>query len=694
MGERGAAADLLKDGDVFFVSGGLYHRDTQFVSRYAWSVGDGAHLTRRPAVAGGALVETVEVTSHASRGSRISLRLLVGSRFRDVFEVRGWVRARRGRDLPPAAAGASAFLAYCGLDGVERRVRVSVAPEPTRWETGFGEEPEDTEGPEDAEGPDGDGGPGGSGAAGSWVRAVWDLALVPGRAARVQVTVIPEAGDERESVRPADALPAEAARRATRSGGGAQVATGDPGVAAVLERSRSDLEALLEDHGHGPFPVAGLPWFAAPFGRDALLTAYQVIHLDPAVAAATLRTLAALQGRRPNPVREEQPGKIVHEVRRGEMANLGEVPFGRYYGSVDATPLFLVLFGEVWRWTGDRAFIEELLPAAEAALAWLQRDGDPDGDGFVEFHNPRGTGLTVQSWKDAADSMRHAGGRPALSPLAVCEVQGYAYDAYRRLARVYRDLGRSGDAARLTGRARRLKARFRRAFWMPGTDYVAMALDRDKRRVEAVASDAGHCLWSGIVAPERAPAVARRLLGPELWSGWGVRTLAAGEAAYDALSYHNGSVWPHDTALCAAGLKRYGFAEAARRVADGLLAAAERFPAGRLPELFGGQPRNEGGPVPYPAACAPQAWAAAAPLFLLRVLLGLEADAPRGVLYLAPAVPRRLGRVRVTGLAVGAATVDLEVEGTAADVLRVEGPCRVLRGTPHREAAVGARAPV
>ncbi len=446
----------------------------------------------------------------------------------------------------------------------------------------------------------------------------------------------------------------------------------------VLDRAALDLRLLRADLGHGPFPVAGIPWFAVPFGRDSLITAIQALPLTSELARGTLRTLAALQGTVVDAWRQEEPGKIPHELRRGEMANLDEVPFGRYYGSVDSTPLFLVLLCDYYAWTGDLALARELLPRVRAALTWIDRYGDPDGDLFVEFEADSGRGLTVQSWKDSVDSLSHRDGSPATGAIAVVEVQGYVYDAKRRLAPILARLGEDRLAGRLVREAAALKERFNAAYWMADRDYLAIALDGAKRQVGTVSSDAGHCLWSGIVDGDKATSVARRLAAPDLSSGWGIRTLSTGEATYNPMNYHNGSVWPHDTSLCALGLKRYGYDQEANAVAMGVVVAAEHFADARLPELYCGFKAHDGPPVPYPEACSPQAWAAAAPLALVQSMLGLEPDAAAGVLRLRPHLPDGVEVLSLRGLRVGAATVDLRVTRDGVDATVREGALRVL----------------
>ncbi|HYG59294.1 MAG TPA: amylo-alpha-1,6-glucosidase, partial [Symbiobacteriaceae bacterium] len=381
----------------------------------------------------------------------------------------------------------------------------------------------------------------------------------------------------------------------------------------------------------------------------------------------------AWMGTEVNEWRQEEPGKIPHELRFGELANLDEIPFARYYGTVDATPLFLVLVCEYYAWTGDLDLVRELLPNIKAALGWIDRQG-----AFLTYRADQGMGLAVQSWKDSADSMTHRDGQPARSPVAVAEVQGYVYDAKRRLAPILARLGEAELSDRLAREAGALKDRFNQAFWMADRAYYALAIDGDGRQVATLSSDIGHCLWSGIVAGEKAPAVARRLLAPELFSGWGIRTLATCASSYNPMSYHNGSVWPHDTAICILGLKRYGFDREASQATTGLLEAAVHFPDFRLPELFCGYAREEGAPVAYPVACSPQAWAAAAPFALVQALLGLAPDASRGVLRVRPALPAWLGHLAVRGLRAGSGVVDLTVTAAGTSATVREGNLQVI----------------
>jgi len=444
------------------------------------------------------------------------------------------------------------------------------------------------------------------------------------------------------------------------------VQTPDAALERAFQRSITDLAALrmtVDDTDHARLPAAGVPWFMTIFGRDTLITCLQTLVLGADLARTALRALARLQATEDDPDLDQEPGKIIHELRRGRAA---QVWFARYYGTVDATPLFLVLLSEVWRWTGDDSLVEELRPAALAALRWIDESGDLDGDGFVEFERRSQHGLEVQSWKDSWDSQRFANGSIAEPPIAPCEVQGYVFDAKTRLAEIALVVWRDRDlAAQLEHEATILARRFDEAFWLPDVRCYALALDGDKRQVDSVCSNVGQLLWSGIVPPHRAEAVADQLFADGLWSGWGVRTMSRHAAGYGPLAYHNGSVWPHDNSLIAWGLARYGRHGEARRIARALLDAATGFDHA-LPEVFAGLPRSETPfPVPYPTASRPQAWAAAAPILLLRVVLGLEPDRTRATLVSRneDLLPSWLEGTVVEGIPAFDTTWDAVVEG-------------------------------
>jgi glycogen debranching enzyme len=432
----------------------------------------------------------------------------------------------------------------------------------------------------------------------------------------------------------------------------------------VLEQSQADLGSLRifdPDHPGRVVVAAGSPWFMALFGRDSLLTSFMTLPLDPSLALGTLQTLAERQGTEVDPRSEEQPGKILHEVRFG--ASAGQLLGGdnAYYGSVDATPLFVTLAGELTRWGFWPEIQNSLMPAVDRALDWIGKYGDIDGDGFVEYARATDKGLLNQGWKDSWDGVNFADGRLASAPIALCEVQGYVYAAYISRALMAQTSGDLELAAHWGSRAADLKTAFNDRFWLEDRGYFAIALDHDKRPVDACASNMGHCLWSGIVDNEKAPLVARRLMSPEMFSGWGVRTLASDMGAYNPASYHNGSVWPHDNALIAAGLMRYGFMDESIRIATALFHAATQF-GGRLPELFCGLDR-ETYPVPvaYPTSCSPQAWAAAAPVHLMRVLLRFDPCMTHNGLWLAPLIPAELEPLHVTNLPLAGARISVTV---------------------------------
>jgi len=430
--------------------------------------------------------------------------------------------------------------------------------------------------------------------------------------------------------------------------------TEDVGSLRIFGRGRAE----KEDH---VVMAAGAPWFMTLFGRDSLITAWMLLPLDLSLALGTLRTLASLQGERVNPLTEEEPGRILHETRSGRDASLALGGGSVYYGTADATPLFVMLLGELARWGLPAEAADELLPHADRALDWIVNYGDRDGDGFVEYQRATEQGLVNQGWKDSFDGITFASGQIAEPPIALAEVQGYVYAAYLARAHFARDRGDAGTARHWAEQARNLRRDFNRAFWLPDRGYFALGLDGDKRPIDALGSNMGHCLWTGIVDRDKAASVAQHLTSRPMFSGFGIRTLATGMGAYNPMSYHNGSVWPHDNAICAAGLMRYGFVPQAQQVATGILEAADKF-GGRLPELFCGFDRSDfAAPVAYPTSCSPQAWAAAAPFLLLRTLLRFDPAVPSGKVWCAPKIPERLLPLRVDALHIADGTASVEV---------------------------------
>jgi glycogen debranching enzyme len=447
----------------------------------------------------------------------------------------------------------------------------------------------------------------------------------------------------------------------------------------VLRQTGRDLGALriVDPDTQLTVPAAGAPWFMTLFGRDSILTSWMALLADWDLASGVVQTLARLQGSRVDPDTEEEPGRIMHEVRfanRGAAFGGGEV----YYGSVDATPLFVMLVGELRRWGLPDDLVDRLLPHADRALAWIEEFGDRDGDGYVEYQRATPHGLANQGWKDSWDSVRFADGALAEPPIALCEVQAYVYGAYVARSHLAREAGDHATFTRWRDKAAELRRRFDEDFWLADEGIYALGLDRDKRPIDAVTSNAGHCLWTGIAEPHRAPSVAQRLLAPDMFSGWGVRTLAASMTAYNPVSYHNGSVWPHDNAICAAGLARYGRAEEAHRLIAAQLAVAT-LADGQLPELFAGFDRSEiHVPAAYPASCVPQAWAAAAPLLWLRTLLGLDPWSSRRTVRVDPSLPDGFEHLRVDGIRIGDASLTVRVAPGTVDVAS-DGDLRVVR---------------
>jgi glycogen debranching enzyme len=626
------------------------------------------HL-RRDQLIDDVFVDRLVFTNFLDRPIDWQVGLSWAADFADVFEIRGAHRPRRGTYLAPVVERDRVILQYEGRDG--RRYATEIRLEGVT-ETG-------------------------SARLARLDGRLARVALHLERAEQVEVSFVvaagfergpsgaPHGGDEDPAVPRGGGSPFRAREAETHGAyrAWAEHATrfrsSDRTFDAALEHAIADLKALTVYHFGDPVISAGIPWYTCPFGRDALIAGYEALLAAPEVARDALRFLARLQGTRDDPSRDEEPGKIPHEFRFGEMARAGEVPHSPYYGSADATPLFLVLLSEYWLWTGDEETVDALLPAAEAALGWLDRWADRDGDGLVEYARRTERGLRNQGWKDSHDGVPFADGRPAEPPIALLEVQGYAVDARRRMSHLLRRRGRRLESIRLHGEARAHAQRIEDRFWMEEKGTYAIALDREKRQVDAVTSNPGHLLFSRAVSDARARSVAASLLGPGMWNGWGIRTLGQGQPAYNPLSYHNGTVWPHDNAIAAMGMSHHGMTREAAEVLEAQWAAAQHFRQQRLPELFCGLARDAGAfPVHYPVACSPQAWSSAAWFLLLRAVLGLAPDAQRRTLHVvAPRLPGFLEELTLEGLRVGAARVTLRFtrgRNTAfTEVLDVEG---------------------
>jgi len=599
-----------------------------------------------------ALFQSLEVKNYGMTPTDLQLAIHFGADFADIFEVRGTVRRRRGTMLPEESRRGHRVLAYRGLDDVVLRTHLAFDP------------------PEDGVRPS---------------SASWNLRLLPGGTRIFRLAVRCERDGRAMSVTtPAAALESQQRRIAERKARAADVETDDEAFCAWLRRSRADLDMLTTETPHGPYPYAGIPWFSTAFGRDGLITSLECLWSDPGLAAGTLRYLAARQATSLDPASDAEPGKILHETRGGEMARLGEVPFARYYGSVDSTPLFLMLLNAYYARTGDLDLVRALWPNAAAAFAWMKNYGDLDGDGLLEYDRKSANGLANQGWKDSNDAIFHADGSLAEAPIALAEVQAYAFAAYCGGAELAGALGRQDEAVQLQEAADRLKQRFESAFWLEDRGTYALALDAGKRPCEVRASNAGHVLLAGLASPERARRVAETLMSSDSFSGWGIRTLAEGEPRYNPIAYHNGSIWPQDNALIAMGLSRYGLKQPVLRLLQGLFDAAQLMTDRRLPELFCGFPRRPGtGPTSYPVACSPQAWASAAVFAVLGAALGISfAPARRQIRFSAPQLPSSVGELRLSNLRLGEASVDLllrrNAEGVEVTVLRREGSLEIV----------------
>jgi glycogen debranching enzyme len=695
----------IKEGEMFLyadaagnldgeeaIGAGLYYKDTRFLSDYVLTV-DGrsplllstsadrpyvSHVDlanqdlpgpdgtvtalqgtvniRRTRVIHNRLYERIRVKNYNATKVTMTVALTFGSDFADIFEVRGLKRSQRGKLALPKADRTSAVLAYVGQDDVFRETRISFELAPTTVEV-----------------------------AGGKVHAYWRLELAPSQTQVISLQVEPSIGGGRSEPDSFDNAVhhlrrsyEEWERSCTR------IWTDNELYNALLTRATWDLRALRTPTVHGDVVAAGIPWFVAPFGRDALVTCHQTLMLNPDLTRTTLEVLAKFQADEVDTWRDAEPGKILHELRQGELASARIIPHSPYYGSVDSTPLWLLLLGTYYRWTGDLAFCRELLPNVERALQWIDNYGDLDGDGFLEYKRSSPRGLENQGWKDSHDSVVHSDGKIAEGPIALAEVQAYTYLAKLRIADIYEALGRSDQAVVLRAEAGTLRARFNERFWIDSEQYFAEALDGEKRQVASVTSNPAHGLYCDVVEADRAQLLARRLLAPDMFSGWGIRTMSKSSVAYNPMSYHNGSIWPHDNALIGAGLKRYGHGRATNRLATALFDMAVTVDDLRLPELFCGfTRRSPNRPVAYPVACSPQAWASGAPYLLLQAMLGISARAPENTLQVnKPHLPHWLNTVELHNLRVGRSTISVvfrrQGETTGFSLLEKDGDIRVL----------------
>ena len=681
--DRGLARFTLKDANAFLLTdalgdidspdSGLFWDDTRMLSRLQLQVADNrpsllgaavsqdnvlftAHLTNRPLPApgehsipqgvihlertrflwSGQLYERLKITNFSGRDAQLPLAVRFAADFADIFEVQGHLRQRRGEPLAPEVRVAAVRLAYSGLDRPRAvEIRFSVAPLALSGE-----------------------------------QAQLCIGVQRGGTAELFIEIGAETAARPTAERFEEALRAASAGMKARTDVGAAIIASGRLFGQWLDKSRADLALLTTELPTGPYPYAGIPWFATPFGRDAIITALQTLWLKPQLAAGVLRFLASTQAHETSAFRDSEPGKILHEMRRGEMAALEEVPFGQYYGGVDTTPLFIMLAGAYESSTGDTALIDTLWPNLVAATTWMERRMDQSASGFIDYASAIGSGLLNQGWKDSRDSIFHADGRFPPPPIAVVEVQGYAYAAFRVMARLAAARAEGELSVAWTTRARRLRAEIERRFWIPELNFYALAIDGEGNPCCVHASNAGHLLYCEVPGPERGAIVANALLGERFASGWGIRTLAEGEARYNPMSYHNGTVWPHDTALCAAGIARYAGRVAVMEVHSQMFEAATQF-AMRLPELYCGFARTPGqAPTAYPVACIPQAWSCGSVFMLLQACLGLEIDGARKEVRIEkPSLPIGIEAIRVSDIAVGDARIDLCFERVQQQVI-------------------------
>ncbi|WP_409291261.1 glycogen debranching N-terminal domain-containing protein [Peribacillus sp. SCS-37] len=583
---------------------------------------ESVEIKRTRFIYGGVLYETITLKNYFPKKVSFDLSVHMDADFADMFIVRGFQSGNVGKRTGQKAAGDGLTFTYMGADDVYRATCVAWDREASKvTEEGVIHFPFSLEHAEEQE---------------------------------VTLSIAPQIGGKKPEV----VNRAEAVERLQKSyqdweGKITRIETDFEPLQRLVTRGIADLRVLLTDTGFGEFPVAGLPWFGVPFGRDSLIAALQMLAFNPEIAKGTLLTMADSQGTEVNPWRDEQPGKIMHEMRYGELAATGQIPFTPYYGTIDATPLFLILLTQYVKWTGDLPLAEKLSPQIEAALNWIDQYGDRDGDLFVEYHQEAAKGIANQGWKDSGDSVVHKSGEYAETPIALSEVQGYVYGAKTGIADLFEKLGRNERAQELRKQAEELKQRFDADFWMEDSQYYAIALDKDKKQVESVTSNPGHLLFSEMLEDSRADAVIQTLLSPRMFSGFGIRTMAEGEAGYNPISYHDGSIWPHDNSLIILGMSQMNRPEAASAVISGLIEAAGHFEYDRLPELYCGYDSSLGKVVKYPVACSPQAWAAGTPLIFIQSLLGLFPDAIEETIRLSPNLLDGMNRLLAENISIG-----------------------------------------
>jgi glycogen debranching enzyme len=602
--------------------------------RRATLQGNGIRISKRLFLLNNACYMRVECENFTGDTAEFELSMGFDADYADIYEIRGMARANHGTIQRPNVGSSHVELNYLGLDGEQRSTYIKFSPAP---------------------------------GAISASTATYSIKLEAREVITLNVRFTCNRSGRAKS-RTLSRLEAEErwlGDQEHQLSDSATVHSSNGQFNEWFDRSLADLNMMTSELPTGSYPYAGIPWFNTPFGRDGIVTALECLWMKPSIARGVLSYLAETQATDVIPEEDAEPGKILHEIRKGEMAALKEMPFGRYYGSVDATPLFVMLAGAYYERTADLDFIRDLWPAVSAATAWMKDYGDIDGDGFIEYKRQALNGLIHQGWKDSDDAIFHADGSPAQGALAVCEVQGYAYGALRAGAVMAERLGHFADTADLTERAESLYENFNRSFWCEEIGTYGLALDGDKKLCAVKSSNAGQCLLSGIATPSRAQAVAGCLFAPDCYSGWGIRTLSSDAARFNPMSYHNGSVWPHDNGLIALGLARYGLTEHVCRLFEDMFASVTYFDRYRLPELFCGFDREKGiAPVLYPVACAPQSWSAASIFLLLQSCLGLQVDGISSQVSLTrPMLPKSLRYIHIGNLKVGDVTLNFEVSG-------------------------------
>ncbi|KZZ83632.1 amylo-alpha-1,6-glucosidase [Bacillus sp. SJS] len=617
-------------------------------------------LERERFISEDTLYETIRLKNYFPKPVSFSIEVSFDADFSDMFIVRGFQTGKVGERTGQKFNENAFKIMYEGSDKIKRATRVS-------WDLQPGEIQEH-----------------------GLITYVFDLEH--GQEDSFTIMVEPLAGDEDKTnaVQPQKALQKLTSSYEEWKNASASISTDLLPLQKLVDRGMADLRVLMTDIGHGIFPVAGLPWFGVPFGRDSLIAALQMLAFNPEVAKGTLKTMASTQGTKVDPWRDEQPGKIMHEMRFGELANTDQIPFTPYYGTIDATPLYLILLTEYVKWTGDLKLAEELMDSVEKALKWIDEYGDRDGDLFVEYHQESSKGIANQGWKDSGDSIVHRNGDYAETPIALAEVQGYVYQAKTGIAEILEALGQTEKASELRHQAQELKQKFEEEFWMEDKQFYAIALDQNKEQVGTVTSNPGHVLFSGMLEQNRADAVAEMLTSEKMFSGFGIRTMGEGEAGYNPMSYHDGSVWPHDNSMTLIGMSKLKQQSHAKTVMSGLIKAADHFEYERLPELFCGYPASIGKAVKYPVACSPQAWAAGTPLVFIQSILGLFPDSLNKKIDLSPNLLDEMNELLVSNISIGNGILSLSLRRSGETT-----ECEIIENTTGFEViTAGIASPV